>query len=561
MSLLDTCINFCKKNWFALIFITILICAACIRFYKLGLVPQGMTWDEAAIGYNGFSVWTTRRDEWLKLLPISFQSFGDYKAPAAIYINGFFTFVFGLNLFAIRLPFTISSLFAIIAFGSLTWIVAQLQKYTKSLPLTLIAMTLFTFSPWHIHFSRAGFESGMSLSFLLLGVSLLLFPILRSKNKITLPVIPKIAQHPFFVLFVSAAFLVASMYTYHSAKIVAPLVGLLVVIRFNTYWKKRIAQLIFIAICSILFLIPMAHDSIYGEGAARLEQTSILAAEGSFNQKVGLLATNMAAHFSPTFLVLGDTPNLRHGAGTWGVLLPTTFIFFAISFFFLLQRKKKSQHTSIILFFIAWIIIGLLPAGLGIDEIPHSNRALLALPGFLGLAALGLVEFIQLIEQTKQNKTIKGNHGETNSVRDAVIGSIVLLHAIFFLSFMHHYFTNFAAQASSDYQDGYLETLDIVTDYEYGRNNKPEVSKIIFSDEYGQPYIYALVARKTSPLLYQGGSLIKYEFKNPDVGDLQRTNALIVSSNQDLEEFPVDKADHIIYGTDGSIRFHLYYLP
>ena len=97
-----------RKKWYLISFVLILLLATALRFYKLGQVPHGMTWDEAAIGYNGYAVLTTRRDEWLKRFPISFQSFGDYKAPLAIYLNGLFTFVFGMNLWAVRLPFALA---------------------------------------------------------------------------------------------------------------------------------------------------------------------------------------------------------------------------------------------------------------------------------------------------------------------------------------------------------------------------------------------------------------------------------------------------------------------
>ncbi|NCQ11990.1 MAG: hypothetical protein GW809_07600, partial [Bacteroidetes bacterium] len=91
-------------GWYWFLVLSILVLSIFLRFYKLGTVPHGMTWDEAAIGYNGFAIFNTRRDEWLQRLPVSFQSFGDYKAPLAIYLNGIFTYLFGLNLFAVRLP-------------------------------------------------------------------------------------------------------------------------------------------------------------------------------------------------------------------------------------------------------------------------------------------------------------------------------------------------------------------------------------------------------------------------------------------------------------------------
>ncbi|PJC54114.1 MAG: hypothetical protein CO028_04075, partial [Candidatus Levybacteria bacterium CG_4_9_14_0_2_um_filter_35_21] len=77
------------------------------------------------------------------------------------------------------------------------------------------------------------------------------------------------------------------------------------------------------------------------------------------------------------------------------------------------------------------------------------------------------------------------------------------------------------------------------------------------TSDYGQPYIYALFVRKTNPIWYRGGSLIKYEFTDKiDEGDLTRNNTLVVGSNTD--ELPIENAEHIINGSDGKMRFQIY---
>src|SRR3990172_10276994 len=103
----------------------ILLLAAGLRLYQLGQVPHGMYWDEAAIGYNGYAVLTTRRDEWLTRLPVSFWSFGDYKAPLAIYLNGLFTAVFGMTLWAVRVPFALSGVGVVLGMIYLTRVVFE----------------------------------------------------------------------------------------------------------------------------------------------------------------------------------------------------------------------------------------------------------------------------------------------------------------------------------------------------------------------------------------------------------------------------------------------------
>lgn len=552
-----------QKNWYWVGFVTLIVITVLTRFYLLGSLPHGMTWDEAAIGYNGFAIWHTHRDEWVHFMPLSFMSFGDYKAPLAIYLNGFFTFVFGMNAFAVRFPFALASVAAVVGFAWLGWLVARITKLPHPKLFSLIGMTLLTFSPWHIHFSRAGFESGMATSFLIWGVSFLLAFIYSKREPFSF----KPLNMSYLVLFLASGFLVASMYTYHSAKIVIPFLSLAVVGFWWPVWKKQWQQLLFIAVLSAVLLMPLVIDSVRGAGATRLSQTSIFSAPGSLTRKLTLFGQNFVTHFSPQFLILGETTTLRHGDGTWGVLLPTTAILVIVGALGLIRSflaAKKSTpaipYQKALLFSVAWLCIGIAPAALGADDVPHSNRALLALPGFLLLAASGWLILVDAVSKSKLNLTVKGNHGEPHSVRNALIGTTVLLHGIFFLSYWNHYLTAFAAESSSAFQDGYLEAMEIVKQYEKGMNGKPEVDKIMFSSEYGQPYIYAIFSRKTDPIYYQGGSLIKYEFTDVDMGDFQRTNTLIVGTVGDTD-LPLEKADYVVYGSDGKMRFQLYYRP
>src|SRR5260221_12739726 len=102
--------NFFTLHWFWSLIIVLTIVGGVFRLYQLGQVPHGMTWDEAAIGYSGYAIFTTRRDEWLVRLPVSFRFFGDYKAPLGIYVNGIFKHFFGMNLFSVRLSFSLLSM-------------------------------------------------------------------------------------------------------------------------------------------------------------------------------------------------------------------------------------------------------------------------------------------------------------------------------------------------------------------------------------------------------------------------------------------------------------------
>ncbi|KKU78425.1 MAG: Glycosyl transferase family 39, partial [Candidatus Amesbacteria bacterium GW2011_GWA2_47_70] len=87
---------------FLLIFILIL--ASVLRLYKLSSYPAGLNADEAALGYNAYSLMLTGRDEHGHPWPVNLESFGDFKPAGYAYLLIPFIKVFGLTELAVRLP-------------------------------------------------------------------------------------------------------------------------------------------------------------------------------------------------------------------------------------------------------------------------------------------------------------------------------------------------------------------------------------------------------------------------------------------------------------------------
>jgi hypothetical protein len=531
--------KFIKKNWYILSILTIVFIASFIRLYKLGEVPHGMTWDEAAIGYNGYAIFTTRRDEWLIKLPVSFQSFGDYKAPLSIYLNGVFTYLFGLNLFAVRLPFALFAVLAVLGIIFLTQEVFEKNKFGKY--YALFAGFILTLSPWHIHYSRAGFESGMALSFLIWAIYFLVRSI-------------KVNFKQLMPLLISVLLFVAAIYTYHSAKVTVPLIGLAVLILFSKRIFSNVRQLIIPVLVFLGLLIPFIKDSLLGGGLTRAGVT-IFSSNLSIFNKLIYVAKSFGMHLSPDFLLRGATTTFRHSTGYLSVMYITTFFLVTAGVISLLRHKYFSEEFKIQIFFFLLVLAGILPAAIAL-EIPHSNRALLALPGFILLAIYGFDYLISLLDNSKINKHVFGTHKENNIIVKSFVGSVIALQIIFAISYLNNYFTVFAKTSTEAFNDGYIEAFEVAQKYEKGLGVEP-VDRIIFTSKYGQPYIYALFVRKTNPIWYRGGSLAKYEFYDKmTINDLNRSNALIVGSGTD--DLPIEKADYIIYGADGSVRFQIY---
>ncbi len=529
-----------NKKWFGLLIILILVIGGFCRLFQLGQVPAGLTWDEVAIGYNGWSIWQTRRDEWLYRLPVSFKSFGDYKAPLPIYLNGLFTTIWDMQPWTVRLPFALSGIVTLMVWY---WLLKQITSpdelnfdHKLGLIFGLLALAL---SPTMIHFSRVGFESGMATTLTILGLATVYW---FFNHKIT-PV-------RYLYLITGALCLVAGLYTYHSAKIGLPLILLFLPIGFGWY-KKPYFKHYLVLICLIFVLaIPVIKDSIWGSGLTRasLSGVTIFGQNMKPVAVVGLLIKNLWLHLEPQFLLFGQLTNVRHSALT-GFLTWSVAGLFYLSLLLLPVKNLGRKIYSSPYVKLGWILVvaGLLPAIIGI-EVPHPNRALLALPGFILIATGCLVVILNRLE--------KWRHGWGRSI--GVLITILTCLVNFWQ--IEVYFKNYNNLSVTEFNQGYLEAVAVARNYELGVKGRPQVGQIIFDSHYGQPYIFTLFGNRINPLQYHNGALVKYLFVDKiDVGDLSRKNTLLVATNQ--TELSPDQAETIIKGSDGRLQFMLYYLP
>jgi hypothetical protein len=67
--------------------IVIIAIAALLRFLFLDTIPQGFNCDEAADGYDAYSILATLRDRYGKFLPFFFKTLGnDYREGLFTYL-------------------------------------------------------------------------------------------------------------------------------------------------------------------------------------------------------------------------------------------------------------------------------------------------------------------------------------------------------------------------------------------------------------------------------------------------------------------------------------------
>jgi len=482
----------------SVLLILILGVAFVLRVWRLGENPPHLTPDEAALGYNAYSILKTGRDEYGELLPLVFKSFGDYKPGLYVYAAAPSVAIFGLNEFAVRLP---SAIAGVVAVYLLFLIVEELFGLLNP-RLKYIAGLMFAISSWHIHFSRGAWEVNLALTFTLAGV--LFF--LKSMKK------PK-------YLFFSALFFGLSLLSYQGAKLSSTIVLLILaglylkkIFRFN---KKLVVSSVIVgfAVC-----LPVVLTLFTGR-AGRLKVFSVLSyrrpveylenqlAQGG--EKVGDLtyylfhseALNISRgimgrwfnHYSGRFLFFeGDWQNPRHSATNHGVLLLADGLFLVIGVFALFKVKDKKVKWFVFL----WLLLSPLPSALSRDQV-HAVRAFNMVIPYVILASLGVSVFWK--------KSIL--------VKAATFG----LYGLSFVYFLDAYFVHLPVHDSAYWEYGYKQAVEVVS------KNKSRYEKVHFRQSFAQPYIYFLFYSKYPPQDYQKqANLIESEYG--DVGRVEKTD-------------------------------------
>jgi hypothetical protein len=259
-----------------ILILLILATALILRLWKLGSYPA-LNADEASIGYDAYSLINTGMDQHGNRWPIHFQSFNDYKPGLVVYLVLPFVKVFGLNTWSVRIPgalFGAATVYVIYLLAQELFRETQEKVNNMSLSrmpdnqrTALVAAFLLTISPWHIHFSRGMWEVNVATFLMCLGTLLFVKSI---KNK--------------SLMFLSFITFILSLYTYHSTRVIAPLlvVGLFVIYRKILY--ENIKNVLVVGIVASLFLIPLIFDLSKGTVLSRAAGVGLFADKGAIER-------------------------------------------------------------------------------------------------------------------------------------------------------------------------------------------------------------------------------------------------------------------------------------
>jgi len=498
-----------KKYIIRNIIYLILILAAFLRIYNLSTIPPHLTSDEAALGYNAYSILRTGKDEYGEVLPIIFKSFGDYKPGFYVYLTVPFVATLGLNELAVRLP---SALSGVIAVWLIFLIAKKLFKEKDKKLIATIAAFFLAISPWHIHFSRGAWEINLSLTLTLAGIYFLLRSFEKSK----------------FIM-LSSVFFSLTLITYQGAKLSTLIVLVVMVVFykdkiFNLLRKQKLNIAISV-ILGIIIISPSIFSFTRGE-TGRLAIFSVFSYPrksydiNNFldqgNELVGglsyylhhseslnfgrVIMEKWFNHFSGRFLFFeGDWPNPRHSAPNMGMLLISDLLFLIIGMFSLLKYKRR-----VALLILFWLVLAPLPSVLTRDQV-HAVRAYNMVIPLVLISSLGFLRVLEFIGDRKKS-----------IVRTGYCLGLLLVVFASLIYYFEAYYVHLPKHSSKLWSYGYKQIVETVTPVQQN------YEKVKIQQSFAQPYIYFLFYQKYDPVKYQEQAVLTDINFRGDVGYVEK---------------------------------------
>ncbi|MBQ8217402.1 MAG: glycosyltransferase family 39 protein [Oscillospiraceae bacterium] len=152
-----------KLKYGRLCFWLILALGIFARAFQFGSIPAGINQDEAFAAYEAWSLLKYGVDTAGYHNPVYLTAWGSGMNALESYLMMPFIALFGLEVWAIRMPQLIVAILSI-------WVVYLLVRRLVNEKAGLIAMLMLAICPWHILMSRWGLESNMAPGFLLFGL-------------------------------------------------------------------------------------------------------------------------------------------------------------------------------------------------------------------------------------------------------------------------------------------------------------------------------------------------------------------------------------------------------
>lgn len=456
------------KNHFILFLVVIL--AVFLRFYQLDNAKHGFYLDEAAIGYNAYSILQTGKDEFGKPFPLLFRSFTDFKAPFYIYLSVIPIKALGLNIFSTRFLSAMTGSLAVIFVYLILSLILNNKKY-----LPLLGALIFAVSPWQVFYSRGAWESNLSLFLLLAGTYFCALSLSVKKKGLFL---------------LGAVFFVLSAYAYHGQRIVAPFILGAYLISFRQWILAKSKFLLLSFITLTLITLPILAISLTPGGQSRAKSLGFFSKEASLpwpNLNSAPINRNFvvarkwlalyAAYYTPRSLFSPDAVEKQRWMVDLATFYPWQFLFFIVGLIGFTQKKEYGNTRQIIL---PWLFFSPIAASLTGDPFSTVRALPLVFPICVTIA-IGIYETILFVRP--------------KIFKIALSGVLMIITFLSLVNLIAQLFYLLPYQRPGYWEIGYDKLVQDLLLY-------PN-QKIVIDNSRGEKYIHVLFFAKFDPAVFQ----------------------------------------------------------
>ena len=537
-----------NRNKIEFLFLGLLsLIAFIIRVYKLGSSPEALTWDEAALGYNAYTILKTGADEYGYKLPLVLRSFDDYKPALYAYLAIPFIKLFGFNITAIRLVSALAGTSLVISIYFLGRIITGRKK------VGILAAVLTVTSPILLLYSRIALEANLSLALFISGLCFTL-----KKNSLKS-----------FIF--GCCLLLLSTHAYHSPRYVVPIVFIISLTL--SLKKESIKRKIILSIIFIVLYLPILYFTFNPRFNRRFQETSIITKRsvlvGSliqldntnyFFDKLSRgyfylldISGRYLGYFNPYMVFVKASGHESYHVDGLGVLNLFEIPLWLIGIYLLFKNHKKNHPVLPVV-----IIIAALPAAMTTDWF-MPLRALLIWPMYLIISAMGGIYLWK-----NKYKTVKHLlFLMTLVVLWSYHSARIIETVIFYQPYIH----------AGAYQYGFAQMVPYIDNLIKTKN----YNQVIIDSPHAQPHIFFLTFSSYPPEKYQkeiqwrvndftprlNFDFGPYTFREINwIEDKNLNNTLFVG---DIISLPYDQIEHTPNATilnefkspDGNISFRV----
>lgn len=476
------------------VLVAILLLASFLRLWRLDQVPVSLFGDELDVGYQAYSILKTGRDYSGNFMPIHFHSLAEWRTPLYLYASVPTVAIFGITPWGVRLP---AAIFGILGVWMFYLLVKEIINFSGK-KLEILAALLLAISPWHIQYSRGGFEVTQMIFLFLAGIWLFLVG-LKKHNLLPWAMVC----------------LALTPWVYSTAKLFTPMI----LVAIFLIWRKELFRVgkkwIFWSVAALIVVgCPIAVSTVFGGGTARFSYLSIFTdptvipqigwdrlrddrvrdpnlkfgvqpniVDKIFHNKFlywgNMLVHNYLQVFSTEFLFIKGDLNLRHSTDEMGQLYRIEIIFLLAGIAFFLTSKVDAKIKTLLIF---WLLASPIPAILTRDGGMHATRLFFLLPIFIFLVAFGIYGIVR--ETPKK-------------WRKFTVGSIAMTYLLAFALYQHSYWVHYPWESERWWHAGWKEAIQTAKAHE------SNFDKVIVSTAGEPPWIFFAGWYQYSPSQWQ----------------------------------------------------------